>query len=43
MSRNNQSFVESDEIGEAPVIETKQESSLDHSSPDTNGDPQGSE
>lgn len=43
MSRNNQTFVDSDDIGEAPVIETKQESSLDDSSPDTNGDPQGSE
>ena len=41
--RINETFVDPDDIAEASPMEYKQESSLDDSSPDTNGDPEGSE
>jgi len=41
--RTNQTFVDPDDIQEASPMEYKQESSLDDASPDTNGDPEGSE
>ena len=41
--RTNQTFVDPDDIGEASPMEYKVESTLDDASPDTNGDPVGSE
>ena len=41
--RTNETFVDPDDIQEASPMEYKQESSLDDASPDTNGDPEGSE
>tara|TARA_X000001388_G_C2211047_1_gene115160 strand:+ start:438 stop:1199 length:762 start_codon:yes stop_codon:yes gene_type:complete len=41
--RTNETFVDADDIGEASPMEYKTESTLDDASPDTNGDPVGSE
>ena len=41
--RTNETFVDPDDIGEASPMEYKTESTLDDASPDTNGDPVGSE